>query len=79
MRDRCLRSRNGTPDEYSFDNVYNLDIDSNNAYIDLEANVTVRANPTVEFVVQILQSLLMTTIKQFCPTLQQNYKICSPL
>ena len=35
-------------DKDSFDNVVNLNMDSNNTYIDLEANITVRLNRVVE-------------------------------
>ena len=39
-------------DEESFDNVNNLDMDSNNTYFESEANITARANLTVEVSVQ---------------------------
>jgi hypothetical protein len=42
VTDKCLRSHSEKHDGDSFDNVDNLDMDSNNAYIDLEANITVR-------------------------------------
>jgi len=47
MAERWLRSRSGTHDEGSFDNAENIDLDS-----ELEAGITVRANPTVEVGVQ---------------------------
>jgi hypothetical protein len=46
MAERWLRNRSGTRDEGSFDNAENIDMDSNSTY--LEADITVRANPTVE-------------------------------
>ena len=52
MAERWLRSRRGTHDEDSFDKADNTDIDSNTAYLEPEMNITVRANPTVEVIVQ---------------------------
>lgn len=48
MAGKWLRSRNSTRDEGNFDNVDNLDKDSDNKYFESEANITARANPTVE-------------------------------
>ena len=42
----------GSRDEESFDNVDNLDMDSNNTYFESAANITARANLTVEVSVQ---------------------------
>jgi hypothetical protein len=46
---KWLGSKRG---EEIFDNVYNLDMDSNNTYFEVEANITSRANLTVEVSVQ---------------------------
>ena len=48
MAERWLRSRSGTHDEGSFDNAENIDMDSNSTYLESEADITMRVNPTVE-------------------------------
>jgi hypothetical protein len=52
MAERWLRSRSGTRDEDSFDKTDNIDIDSDSTYLESEANIAVRANPTGEGSVQ---------------------------
>jgi len=52
MADRWLRSRRGTRDQDSFDNADNINLDSDSTYLESEANITVRANPTREGRVQ---------------------------
>ena len=52
MAERWLRSQSGTRDEVSFDNAGNIDMDSSSTYLESEADVTVRAHPTVEVGVQ---------------------------
>ena len=52
MAERWLRSQSGTRGEGSFDNARNIDMDSNSTYLETEADITVRANPTVEVSVQ---------------------------
>ena len=48
MAERWLRSRSGTRDEGSFDKAENMDMYSNSTYLESEADITVRENPTVE-------------------------------
>jgi hypothetical protein len=47
MAERWLRSRSGTCDEGGFEIARNIDMDSNSTDLDTEADITVRANPTV--------------------------------
>ena len=53
MAQRRLRSWSGTRDEIN-DNADNIDLDSNNTYLESGANIAVGANPTV-------QNLVVTT------------------
>ena len=54
MAQRRLRSRSGTRDEEINDNADNIDMDSNNTYLESGADIAVGANPTV-------QNLVVTT------------------
>ena len=54
MAERWLRSRSGTRDEEINDNADNIDLDSDNTYLESGADIAVGANPTV-------QSLVVTT------------------
>jgi hypothetical protein len=79
MTDRCHRSRSDKRDEGSFDNVDSLGMDSNNAYIDLEANITVRANPVAEINVQNYEFDAHDRNNAILSNITTNYKICSSL
>ena len=54
MAERWLRSRSGRRGEEIIDNAHNIDIDSDSTYLESGADITVRANPTV-------QNLVVTT------------------
>ena len=79
MAQRWPRSRSGTRDEGSFDNTGNIDLDSNSTYLESKADITVRANPTVEISVQNWEVTAHDSNNATCPILHHNYKICSPL
>jgi hypothetical protein len=80
MAERWLRSRSGTRDEGSFDNAGNIDMSSNSTYLESEADITVRANPTMEVSVQVSEVTAHDSNNATCPILQHhNYKIRSPL
>jgi len=52
MAERWLRSRSGSCDEVDPDNAVNVDMDNNSTYLQLETDIAVGANPTVEVGVQ---------------------------
>jgi hypothetical protein len=54
-------------------------MDSNNAYIDLKANITVRANPVAEVNVENSEFAAHDSNNAILYNITRNYQICSSL